>query len=302
MTVLCGGVGGARTALALCENLPVGDLTFLVNTGDDFSHLGLEIWPDWDSVIYTLAGLNDATRGWGRADEGTRAMEELARLEAPSWFHLGDRDLALHVYRQWALSQGEGRAEVAAHIAARLGVHATVLRVSEHSLRTRFVLVDGETMDFQSWFVRHQGKPKVARVEVPGAAEAVLTAGVLQAVLDCDLLLLAPSNPYLSTFPILEIPAITQALRERSGPTWAVSPLLGGRAVKGHLDTLLSQLSPSAGQQAIVDLYAGWASQLLLPGDEMGGLTAPPGMTLRACRTWLSTPERRAEFVKDLLA
>lgn len=297
--MLCGGVGGARAALALTENLPAEDLTFVVNTGDDFRHLGLEIWPDWDTVIYTLSGLADGVRGWGRADEGTRCMEELARLEAPDWFHLGDRDLALHVYRSWALGQGQESAEVAADIAQRLGVKPRTLRLTEQSLATEFVLDQGERMDFQTWFVRQQGKPVVARVE--SRSEGTVTSGVLQAIEESDLLLIAPSNPYLSIFPMLAVPQVGQAVKTRSGPTWAVSPLVGGRAVKGPLDALIAQLAQSAGQQAVVDCYQEWAQALLLPEEEHAGLRAGR-IQLMSCRTRLGSPEQRADFARDLLA
>jgi LPPG:FO 2-phospho-L-lactate transferase len=296
--MLCGGVGGARAALALSEHLPAEELTFLVNTGDDFRHLGLDIWPDWDTVVYTLSGTVDSRRGWGRNDEGVRCMEELARFKAPDWFHLGDRDLALHVYRTWALAEGRASHEVAACIASSLGVKAKVLRLTESTLATEFVLADGERMDFQTWFVRHQGKPQVLRVE---CGEASLTPGVEEAVAGCDLLLIAPSNPFLSIFPMLGVAPMAQAVRAYRGPVWAISPLVGGKAVKGPLDALIRQLSPSRGQQAIVDAYTGWAQRLLLPADEHAGLCPGP-IGLLACRTWLGDPQQRADFVEDLLA
>lgn len=298
--MLCGGVGGARAALALAENLPNDGLTFVVNTGDDFHHLGLEIWPDWDTVVYTLSGLGDATRGWGREDEGTRAMEEFRRLGGPDWFHLGDRDLALHVFRSWAISERWDRDQVAAEIAQKLGVSARTLRLTETSLSTEFLLVDGQTMDFQTWFVRHQGKPVVDRVRCE--MEAAVTPGVLEAIDQCDLLLIAPSNPYLSIFPMLGIADVAEAVKGRKGPTWAISPLVGGKAVKGPLDALIAQLSPGAsGQQAIINAYEGWAQKLLLPADEATGLQ-PGSLRLDACRTMLGTAAARAEFVHDVMA
>ncbi len=296
--LLAGGVGGARAALALAENLPAAHLTFVVNTGDDFHHLGLPVWPDWDTVVYTLSGLGDAVRGWGRADEGTRAMEEFRRLDSPHWFHLGDRDLALHVHRNWALSQ-QPADEVARQIAERLGVNVPTLRVSEESLNTEFVLDDGEVMDFQTWFVRHQGRPVVSAVR--SQTEARITPGVLEAIAGADLLLLAPSNPYLSLFPMLDLPAVGQAVRGRSGPTWAVSPLVGGKAVKGPLDALIAQLSPHRGQQAIAELYRPWIDRLLLPAEEISGIQGI-GLKLQPCRTWLGSEEGRKALVEDLLA
>lgn len=294
--LLAGGVGGARAALALAENLPAEDLTFVVNTGDDFEHLGLPIWPDWDTVVYTLSGLGDATRGWGREDEGVRAMEEFRRLDAPSWFHLGDRDLALHVYRRWALDQ-KPPDRVAAEIARSLGVNVRTLRVSEESLATEFRLEDGQIMDFQTWFVRHQGRPAVSQVRSRTAAR--LTPGVLDAIRQADLLLLAPSNPYLSLFPMLDLPEVRSAVAARRDATWAISPLVGGKAVKGPLDALIAQLSRHRGQQAIAELYRDRVGRLLLPAEEISQVREAP-LELRPCRTVLSSSEGRKAMVEDI--
>ena len=297
--LLCGGVGGARAALALAENLPHDTLTFVVNTGDDFRHLGLEVWPDWDTLLYTLSETGDAVRGWGREDEGTRAMEEFRRLGAPDWFHLGDRDLALHVVRTWQLSSLPAH-QVAQQTLQRFGLNVPTLRATEESLATGIRLRDGSLMDFQTWFVGHQGQPEVGAVEVPQASTAVVTPGVIDAIQECDLLLIAPSNPYLSIYPILEVPAIGQAVQARKAHTWAVSPLLDGKAVKGPLDRLIANLSDFSGQRAVLDCYAAWSQKLLLPGDEIPGLPQD-GPLLAACRTRLGAREQRAEFVSDLL-
>lgn len=298
--LLGGGVGGARAALSLVENLPAERLTFVVNTGDDFSHLGLEIWPDWDTLLYTLSGTGDPARGWGRADEGTKAMEEFRRLGAPDWFHLGDRDLALHVYRSYRLAFC-GADEVARELLQSFGLSVPVLRATRQSLSTKLRLADDTLMDFQSWFVARQGEPPVKAVEIAGAARAEVTAGVLEAIAGCDLLLIAPSNPYLSLQPILEVPAIASALRRTRARTWAVSPLIGGKAVKGPLDRLIDSLSTQSGQRAVLEWYAPWLSRFLLPQDELFELESST-VSLSACRTRLSSVEARADFVSDLLA
>lgn len=296
--LLCGGVGGARAALALAETLPHQQLTVVVNTGDDFRYLDLDIWPDWDTVAYTLAGVIEPQRGWGRADEGTRILEELARWPAPDWFHLGDRDVALHLYRSWALRQ-HSAPQVAERIAHGLGLSLRLWRVTEESLNTTLRLRDQRTLAFQDWFVRERGLPPVQAVESP--TDRPLSPGVAAAVRQADLVLLAPSNPYLSLFPMLRLESLAEALRARTGPTWAVSPLVGGQAVKGPLDRLLRDLHPdSSGQQAIIDLYSDWVEALLLPAEEIAGLQAGPTRLL-PCRTWLTQPQHRAEFVSDLL-
>lgn len=297
--LLCGGVGGARAALALAENLAPEGLTFVVNTGDDFTHLGLEIWPDWDTLLYTLSGTGDAARGWGRSDEGTKAMEEFVRLGAPSWFHLGDRDLALHVARTWQLSLSSPES-VAKEISRRFGLSIPLLRATQGMLSTKLRLHDDSVMDFQTWFVGHRGQPRVKAVEIPAAASATVTPGVLEAIENSELLLIAPSNPYLSLFPMLEVPALACAVRKRRAQTWAISPLLDGIAVKGPLDRLIAELSPHQGQRAILDWYTPWVERLLLPGEELADLPAEP-TKLSACRTRLGTAQERAEFVTDLL-
>ena len=298
--MLCGGVGGARAALALSENFPPNRLTFVVNTGDDFLHMGLTIWPDWDTIVYHLADLCDPQRGWGRADEGVRCMEEFRRFGEGNadWFHLGDRDLALHVHRTWQLKTKTAHS-VAADITRALEIPSTVLRVTTESLATSLQLKDQRAMDFQTWFVEHQTRPEVQAVHIPGAAHATVTPGVLEAISSCDLLLFAPSNPFLSLDPILKVPAVADAVARRSGPKWAISPLLNGQAVKGPLDSLLAQLGSAPGQQGIVDYFEPWVDRLLLPESERTGLQSRD-LTVEGCRTLLADRTKRLEFSSDL--
>ena len=171
VVALCGGVGGAKLAFGLAQLLPPGDLTVVVNTGDDFEHLGLSISPDIDTLTYVLAGLDNTVQGWGRRDETWSFMETLATLGGADWFRLGDRDLALHVVRTWQLAQASPDT-VARDLLERFGLSIPMLRATRQSLATKLRLQDGSLMDFQTWFVGHQGRPKVVAVEVPGAAEA----------------------------------------------------------------------------------------------------------------------------------
>lgn len=299
LVMLCGGVGGARAALALYENLARHSLTFLVNTGDDFSHLGLEIWPDWDTVYYHLAGLNDPVRGWGRADEGTRAMEELARFGGPDWFHLGDRDLALHVFRSWALKEGWKRKRIAEHLAKRASLKCTVLPLTEQGTDTRIQTRDGRVMEFQQWFVKEQGGPPVDQVLTRSGAQTPLTEGVLESLREADVLVMAPSNPYLSLGPMLAHPELQAVVQKLEIPRLAVSPLIGGKAVKGPLDRLIGSLSDFRGQQAIAHYWADWVDGLMLPGDEIATVSEPP-LKLLEGPTLLSTPAARREFCEAL--
>jgi len=299
IVMLCGGVGGARAALALYENIPTERLTFLVNTGDDFQHLGLEIWPDWDTVVYHLAGLQNSDQGWGRSDEGQRAMEELERLGAPTWFQLGDRDLALHLYRSWRLGQGHSSSQVCREITRGFGVRATTLALTVGGLNTKLLLQDGRTMDFQDWFVRERGEPEVKEVINRGASDLALAEGVEEALRECDCLLFAPSNPYLSLGPMLQHNGFADLLRNLSVRKLAISPLIGGRAVKGPLDRLIGALSPFRGQQAMAHYWAPWADGLLLPSDEIDGVEDSP-LPLYGCPTRLKTRPERARFVERL--
>lgn len=300
ITMLCGGVGGARAALALYENLPPENLTFIVNTGDDFEHLGLKIWPDWDTVVYHLANLHESQRGWGRRDEGTRVMEELGRLGAPDWFHLGDRDVALHLYRTWATNQGLNTREIASQITHSFGLRSTVLPVTTDSLATEFLLKDDSRMDFQTWFVEQQGQPLVAKVLSKSPPSNTLTPGVSEALLEADLILLAPSNPYLSLGTMLQFEAFGRKFSESSAPKWAVSPLIGGKAVKGPLDRLIESLSAERGQNAIVEFWQNWVDRLLLPASEVGSVSDSK-ISLSACPTRLGRLEERANFVTELM-
>lgn len=294
---LCGGVGGARAALALYENLSHHQLTFIVNTGDDFTHLGLPIWPDWDTVLYHLAEVQESERGWGRADEGSRVMEELRRFGAPQWFHLGDRDVALHLYRNWRFSAGAKRLEISKELCEAFGVQALVLPLTENGMGTQLRVSSGETMDFQDWFVKEQGRPPVAEVVMPDSSENPLVEGVQSSIEEADCLLFAPSNPYLSLGPMLSHRPFVELLQKRNCPKVAVSPLVGGKALKGPLDKLIESLSPYRGQTAIAHYWKDKVDLLLLPPGE-----APekPFLNTQPCPTMLKTVEQRQTFANSL--
>ncbi len=299
ITMLCGGVGGARAALALYENHAPENLVFVVNTGDDFTHLGLEIWPDWDTVVYHLANLCHPLRGWGRVQETKEVMTEFSNLGGDSWFELSDQDLALQLLRTGALADGASPSEVEEQLCSSLGLRSPVHRCSLNGLKTELKLTTGEVVAFQDWFVRQQAKPEVAEVLYSGSKTAQLNPWALAALKDCDLLLLAPSNPYLSLFPMLACPALSQAVKSRKESVWAVSPLIEGKAVKGPLDRLLASLSSKQGQEAIAWLLQEWAQRLLLPRSEVTEVPGSP-MNLSPCRTRLTSSEDRGEFYQDL--
>lgn len=252
---LCGGVGGAKLALGLSR--VVGDgLTVIVNTGDDFRHLGFHISPDVDTVIYTLAGLADVQRGWGRADESWNFMQALGGLGGDTWFQLGDRDLAMHVERSRALEAGTTLTAFTTAMARRLGIAATVLPMSDDRVETTVVTPEGQ-LGFQDYFVRLQCRPRVERLEFRQAAEARPSGQALAALRDPNLaaVVICPSNPYLSVDPILAVPGFRAALEAVDAPVVAVSPLIGGQAVKGPTAKIMDELGISAHSRAIAQHY-----------------------------------------------
>jgi LPPG:FO 2-phospho-L-lactate transferase len=260
---LAGGVGGARLAVGLARALPPSQLALVVNTGDDFEHMGLAICPDLDTVLYTLAGVHNPATGWGRRDETWSALDTFAQLGGETWFRLGDRDLALHVLRTHALRAGMPLARVMQSIARRLGVRHAVLPMSDTPVRTR-VLTDRGELDFQDYFVRLRCRPRVrgfrfagaARARVPQRLATLLASPRLRAVV------VAPSNPYVSIAPILRVPAIRRWFASRRVPVVAVSPIVGGAALKGPAAKMMRELGVEASTAGIARHYGrsvdGW--------------------------------------------
>ena len=259
MTVvaLSGGVGGAKLALGLSRVLPPEDLLIVTNTGDDFEHLGLAISPDIDTVMYTLAGVANQTLGWGRQDETWSFMETLAAVGGETWFRLGDRDLAVHVERTRRLRAGETLSAITAYLCGRLGVGPRVLPMSDDPVRTR-VRTDDGWIDFQDYFVRRRCEPVVHEVAFHGAEAADAHPDFLAALADPRLkaVVICPSNPFISIEPILAVPGVRAALADCAAPVIAVSPIIGGRAVKGPTAKMMTELglTPSAG--AVAKRYA----------------------------------------------
>jgi LPPG:FO 2-phospho-L-lactate transferase len=274
VAVLSGGVGGARFLRALVETLEPADVTAVVNVGDDLEVLGLHVSPDLDSVLYALAGLNDEERGWGRAGESWHALETVAQLGGEDWFRLGDRDLGLHLVRTQALRAGDALSAVTARLAAALGVRARVLPATDDPLRTHVETAAG-TFDFQTWFVArgHRDDPDGFRFE--GGETAAPAPGVLAALEEADLLLIAPSNPHVSIWPTLAVAPIRSALAERRVHCIAVSPLVGGRAVKGPADRMLARLSGGTSPAHVAACYEGLIDALVVDeadADDLDGL------------------------------
>jgi LPPG:FO 2-phospho-L-lactate transferase len=245
VVALAGGVGGARLADGLAQILPPENLTVIVNTGDDFEHLGLHICPDLDTVCYTLAGLANPATGWGRSAETWQALETLATLGGPTWFRLGDHDLGMHLERTRRSRLGQPLSQITRHFCRALGIQVSVLPVSDDPVATWVDTGDG-ALPFQEYFVHRQCQPIVSGFHFVGAAQAHPAPGVQEAIDQADLVVFCPSNPWVSIDPILAIPGLRLAVQSR--PTLAVSPIIGGQAVKGPAAKMFTEmgLEPSA--------------------------------------------------------
>jgi LPPG:FO 2-phospho-L-lactate transferase len=272
VAVLSGGVGGARFLRGVVEVVDPVTVSIVGNVGDDVEVLGLYVSPDLDSILYALAGLADDERGWGRAGETWHALEAAAQLGGESWFRLGDRDLGLHLVRTQALRAGEPLSRVTARFARALGLEATVVPATDDRLRTWLDTAAG-SFAFQEWFVARGHRDEVDTVRFEGAEAARPAPGAVEALAEADLILLAPSNPYVSLWPILAVGAIRAALEARRVPAVAVSPLIGGRAVKGPADRMLRRLAGGTSAAHVASCYPGLIDALVL--DEADADDAP---------------------------
>lgn len=273
VTVIAGGVGAARFLAGLVEVVDPAQVRAIVNVADDTEVHGLSVSPDLDSCTYTLAAANDTERGWGLRNETWSAMETLRRYadandvgisEAAGWFGLGDRDLGTHLYRTSRLRDGLPLSEVTAEITRGWGIRARLLPVSDDRLRTRVHTVDGRELAFQEYFVRERHDVDVARVDVAGASTARPAPGVTEAIRDAEVVVIAPSNPVVSVDPVLMVPGVRDALAERRASVVAVSPIVGGAALKGPADRLLANLGHEASVLGIARWYAPVASTLVI--------------------------------------
>lgn len=294
---LSGGVGGARLSDGLSQVLGP-ELAVVVNTADDFDLCGLRICPDLDTVLYTLSGRCHEGQGWGLADETFHAAHALEALGGPAWFRLGDRDLATHLYRTGRLGEGARLTEVAAELARGLGLRSRVLPMCEEPVRTRIRTAQG-TLDFQDWFVRRRQEDAVTGVEFAGIEHAHPTPEVRRVLAEADLLVIAPSNPFVSVEPILQV------LRRDLGGARkvAVSPILGGRALKGPAAAMLASLGHEVSALGVARLYAGLVDTFVL--DEVDAALAPAvanlGMEPRVLPTVMRGPEGRRALAETVL-
>jgi LPPG:FO 2-phospho-L-lactate transferase len=269
ITVLSGGVGAARLLRALSDVIAPSQITAVVNVGDDVVLHGLTICPDLDTITYTLAGLNNDELGWGLTGETWRVMSELEVLGGEAWFRLGDRDLATHLYRSQRLFDGATKTEVAHELAQRHGVAVRLLPVTNDTVVTEFLTEEGR-LSFQEYFVRRHHDVVVRSIEFVGANEARATPEVLEALRESNRLVIAPSNPLISVNPILQIPGVREIVRERRDDVVAVSPLVGGEALKGPAARLLGELGYEVSTVGVVDFYEGLVGTWIIDEADAG--------------------------------
>lgn len=298
VVVLTGGVGGAKLVLGLQALMPAERLTAIVNTGDDFRHLGLHVSPDIDTLLYTLAGKANRTQGWGREGESWSFMAALRELRGEDWFALGDHDLALHVLRTTRLAHGDGLATITQDFARAWGIAIEVLPMSEQVVRTH-VLTDVGDLEFQRYFVEHRCEPTVSAIRFEGAETAAPGPGVAEAISRAETIVIAPSNPFLSVDPLLAVPGIRDALERARAPVVAVSPIIGGKAIKGPTVKLMNEMGLAVSNDTIVRHYNGLIDGLLIDERDPAPVAIATAGTDTMMRT-LEDKRRVAQAALDL--
>jgi LPPG:FO 2-phospho-L-lactate transferase len=299
VVAISGGIGGAKLALGLYRVLPKETLTVIVNCGDDFDHLGLRICPDIDTTLYTLGGVANTELGWGRRDETWSFMETLGALGGETWFRLGDRDLALHAERTRRLAAGESLSAVIADIAARFKIRAAIAPMSDDPVRTRVQTGDGE-LAFQDYFVRRRCAPQVSAVRFEGAARARPSAAAAATLAARPAaVILCPSNPYLSIDPILSVPGLRDLIRGCGAPVIAVSPLVGGDAVKGPTAKIMRELGVPLTAAAIARHYQGLLDGFVL--DQRDPDPGELGCPVHVTNTLMKSLEDREKLAREVL-
>jgi LPPG:FO 2-phospho-L-lactate transferase len=255
VVLFVGGVGGAKLAYGLAQVLPPDDLTIIVNTGDDFWIYGLRVCPDLDTITYTLSGLVDKTNGWGVAGDTRHMLEGLKRYSEEPWFGLGDQDLATHLLRTQALRDGEMLTDITRRMTKKLGISQAVLPMTDAPVATMVNTVEHGEIEFQEYFVRYRWQPTVKSLRLAGIEAATLSESVRNALEAADAIIVGPSNPWLSIDPILAVPGMRDLISARPVPRVAVSPIVGGRALKGPADKLMVELGYEASAETVLDYY-----------------------------------------------
>jgi len=306
---LSGGIGGAKLALGLAKVLDADELVVVANTGDDFEHLGFTICPDTDTLLYTLGGVSNEAAGWGRADESWSFMEALKQSDPDNaWFLLGDKDLETHRYRTQALANGSKLTEITANLASEFKVAPAILPMSDDPVRT-FVLAENETgtswLPFQEYFVKLQCEPRMLKVEYRGSQQAGVSPQLKQALTEHvpRAIVICPSNPFLSVDPILSVPGMVDLLRGCGAPVIAVSPVVGGQALKGPTAKIMQELGMTVDVTAIAEHYRGIIDGLVIDGQDRGQIVPvqETGIKAMVTNTVMVSLEDRKQLARDVL-
>ena len=295
---LAGGVGGAKLADGLARVLPPQNLTIIGNTGDDFEHFGLTVCPDLDTVMYTLGGVANAETGWGRAGESWRTMAEVGKLGGPDWFSLGDLDLATHLTRTAMLRAGERLTAVTRHLCQKLDIKHTLLPMCDPPAPTR-IESDGRTLPFQEWFVKERWQPPVAKVALP--EDARTTTAVIRALENADLVIIAPSNPFVSIDPILNVYPIRAMLMDLPQAIVAVSPIIGGQAVKGPAAKMMQEMGLPVSARTVAEYYGDLLDGFVFDAQDAGELDGVNVAQLPV-DAWMRNRDDRIRLAQDVLA
>jgi LPPG:FO 2-phospho-L-lactate transferase len=298
IVALAGGVGGAKLADGFAGLIPSGDLTVIVNTGDDFEHLGLYICPDLDTVCYNLAGLNNPETGWGRDGESLTTIEAVNVLGGPTWFQLGDLDLGTHLERTRRLRKGDSLSTITADFCKAWGISSIVIPMSDQPIPTIVLTEEGE-MAFQEYFVARRCQPKVTGFRFENILRSVPAPGVIEAIKDADLIVICPSNPWVSVDPILGVPGMRAALEEK--PVVAVSPLIGGKALKGPAAKMYEELEIEPSALAVARHYGSLLSGFVIDHQDEK-LTKLIGLPTLITDTIMMEREQRKSLAEEVLS
>ena len=302
IVVLAGGVGAAKFLEGLAAVMPPDQITVIANTGDDAEFHGLHVSPDVDTVLYTLAGIVDRERGWGVAGDTFHCLRALERLGQETWFQLGDRDLATHLTRTTRLRQGATLSEATEELRRALGVACRILPMSDGCARTRLRTTAG-IVAFQEYFVKLRQEPEVLEADFSEAAASRPAPGVVEAIAEAQGVIVAPSNPILSIAPILAVSGIREALRNTPAPVAAISPIVGGRALKGPADRILKSLGLGASAAAVAELYRDFVDIFVLDLEDasLREQVERQGMQAVITQTVMSTPEVRQDLARKVI-
>ena len=302
ITVLAGGVGGAKLVDGLARIVDPADLTVIVNTGDDFIHLGLQICPDLDTVCYTLAGIANPDTGWGRKDESWAVISQIERLGGPTWFRLGDQDLATHLERTRRLQTGQSLSEITRSFCEAWGVNVQVLPMSDQPVSTWVETEELGWLPFQEYFVRQRCAPRVKNFNFREASQAEPAPGVLAALHEADLIVIAPSNPWVSIGPILSVPGVLEELRKRQDSI-AVSPLIGGKAIKGPAAKMYTEMGLEPNNLTVAQHYRSFVKVLVVDEEDREETESieKTGVTAFVTKTYMKSIVDREFLAQEVL-